>query len=202
MSRANSHNGDNRPSIRKPRRLRWLSVSAIVIVIGLAVITTAFFKGSAVRRHCQAMESALATTMEISPEDGEQGEYIQKFEYHRDKLVELGFLERRELPLQFISYPSMIASRMYKDLNSLAGTHRYSYFEIAGYEPETPDVVIIWDKPDLIDALSEIVTAYDQPVSNEVSADLSAAEPFVGTWGTPEKVILSRAASRNDLLSD
>ena len=111
--------------------------------------------------HQRRMHSALARVHKLPFWDRRQGDYIEKYEHNRDKLVELGYLVRREFPLRHIRVPSEESRRFWQLL--LEAFPDCPHTTMEGYEVGTPDAIIVWDRPSRIPAWEKFILEHDIP---------------------------------------
>lgn len=167
------------------RRRTILTVGAVTIGLCLVALLVAIRADIAVAYHRHCMMSAWTKVSEHGFRSPKQSDFIEAFEYHRDVLVALGFFERREYPLQHISVPSLESRRLWEELEATFPDHGYA--QMHGYEPETQDMLIVWDRPQNLAAWEAIIDAHDQPAAETTEVeDLEAVLRFVGSWAAED----------------
>ena len=107
------------------------------------------------------MHANIDTALEVGPEDSHQGDYISRYQEYRDTLVTLGHYERREFRFQHIIVPSDQSTAFWKALQKQFPDN--ITFEMPGYEPETPDALIVWERPEAMSQWEEFVARWDVP---------------------------------------
>ena len=137
----------------------------------------------AVRYHLWLMASAWKTIGDVGPADSTQSTYIEWYETHRDALVDYGYFERREFVLSKISVPSLESKRLWQELESTFADH--PHVTMQGYEPETPDTITVWDRPDRIKEWASIIQAHEMlPNPHSTRAMMPPGEDYTGFAGT------------------
>lgn len=171
---------------------RLLVVSAILCVLAVLVAAYLSRNNIAVRYHHWRMMFARKKAVELGHRDPHQYDFIQSFDYHRDALVDLGFYERREFPLRNISVPSLASRRLWEELCAVLTDDAWA--EMPGYEPETEDMIVVWDRPENIRRSQEIIEAHDRPAAPNAGEayidDGENLERFAGKWADSDGNLL------------
>lgn len=148
-------------------RRRLLVLAFVTIVICAVAALVAFHTEIAIGYHYRAMMRAEAKIREIGP-NGNQTPWIDRFEYHRGKLVQCGYFVRREFPLA-VKPPE--TRRVWKHLVAEFPDHVPLCGEMQSTEWGRPEnKIIIWDRPDRIPVWEAAIRKYDVP-------ELPATEP-------------------------
>ncbi|MHC4623666.1 MAG: hypothetical protein ACYS4W_07155 [Planctomycetota bacterium] len=166
---------------------------AIVVALSgsiLLVASVIWRKPIIIKYHRHRINALLNEKPELDPGSGLSffgHEWIEEFEERRDKLVELGYLQRKEFPLSSIKIPSLRFRRLWEELGARFPDNPHT--EAAGYEPHTPASIVVWDEQDNLPEWERIISAHDAPPTDIVDEsqgrhhDLLA---FVGRWGDEE----------------
>ncbi len=142
------------------------------------------------------MSASWSRILEVGPQDSRQAGFIAKYEYHQQRLVDLGFLERRELHLLNVKLHSLQYRRLYEELNALTDRRHYAYFETGSAGEDESVHVTIWDTPDRVDEPVSVAKAHDCPALKAFEADREKLKAFGGTWVNEEgKVVYTISAA-------
>lgn len=158
-------------------------VAGIVIVLTAPCLVLCFplLRKAVVAYHCRGVTSSWEAIDTLGRQDQNVGDHIEAFEYHRNELVRLGFLEHRQFMLKNIPPRSLRRRRMWQELSAHVDVLSCGYCTMnAG--TDDPVVVDVWDVPEKISRLEEIVRAHDSADSTAVPEDPRALERFEGTW--------------------
>ena len=108
------------------------------------------------------------------------------FDGHRDKLVELGYLERKEFHLKHISCPSIELRRLIEEFTSAFPNNPYTM----DYGPDIPPIITVWVQPENFPEWERIISAHDAPSTNllavESQEECANLLRFVGKWAGEE----------------
>jgi hypothetical protein len=172
-------------ALRKKTK-KTVTLIAIVSLILLIVSSTFWKRTVLIKYHKLLMMYSWEKIFTVSAYDDSQDDYTVAYEKHRDALVRLGYFERREFPFIHITCPSLQSRRLWEELGKIFSD--YPHVSMQGYEPETPDMIVVWDRPQGLSEWETIIAAHDAPPSNIVdikgkSQDLSA---FIGSWGNED----------------
>jgi len=164
--------------------------AAIFIVMGVFTLAGAalifFRKPVAIKYHKLRINVLLNKKPKFDPVSGFSffdGDWMNALDKHRDKLVELAYFQRVEFPLSYISYPSLQSRRLWEELGSRFPNHPHAVMQ--GYEPNTIDMIIVWDQPHKLAECARVISAHDAPPTNIVDASQGKSEDllrFVGHW--------------------
>lgn len=160
------------------------TITFIAIVSLLLLIASSIFwkRIVLIKYHKLLMMYSWDKIFTVSAYDDSQDDYSVAYEKHRDALVRLGYFERREFPFAHITCPSLQSRRLWEELEKMFPNH--PHVSMRGYEPETPDMITVWDRPQRLSEWESIIAAHDASPSNIVgikgkSRDLST---FIGSW--------------------
>ena len=166
----------------------FIAVSlSILLVVGLII----WWKPIAIKYHNQRINVLLSTKPKLDPDSGLSffgDNWIRAFEKHRDKLVELGYLQRMKFPLSNISVPSLESRRLFEELRRTFPSNPHTCMQ--GYEPNTPAMITVWDQPVNLAEWEKIISAHDVPPANIVDVseigELQELLSFVGRWANED----------------
>jgi len=128
----------------------------LLAVIALTVVASPFVgRWGLIAWHAYRMRAAFGKAG-TSP-----GGYFQRYEESREKLVDLGYLARKEFRLKHILVPSEESHKFWS--LSLKVSPGSAHITMSGDEPETPDALIVWDRPDRMTEWERFVSKYDVP---------------------------------------
>ncbi len=169
--------------------------TVILIAIGFLVLASAslfVLRGPiAIEYHRWRINSLLKQKPELDTVSGFYcfgNDWCEAFDKHKDKLVELGYLYRKEFPFTNISYPSLESRRLFEELGSRFPNNPYT--TMRGYEPNTTGMITVWDQPEKLPEWERIIRAHDAPAANIVDMSQGRLEdilPFAGSWVTENK---------------
>jgi len=91
--------------------------------------------------------------------------WSQAFEKHRDRLVELGFLERREFLLSNIKPRSEQFRRLWQTLGETFADNPYTVGD--AWDPNEPVVITVFDNPEKLSEWARIISAQDRSAGKE-----------------------------------
>ena len=117
--------------------------------------------------------------------DDNWGKTLEKY---RDKLVALGYLQKKEFNLKTITNPSLEFRRLWEELGEKFPN--YPFVLGMNYNSDNFAMIVVWDRPKNLPEWERIILAHDSPVTDIV--DVSKLEksgdiiPFLGSWGTEE----------------
>ena len=167
-------------------RARNVVLFVVVVICILLVLSVLLLrKPLAIEYHKMMITAAWDKIVEVGP-NRNQNRHISVYEEHRDALVRLGYFERKEFPLSNITVPSIQSRRLWEEICLTLGKYD-RHVTMQGYEPNTPDVIVVWDQHEKIYKWEQLIAAHDASPSHVVtglwqgqSQDVSA---FVGNWG-------------------
>jgi hypothetical protein len=148
---------------------------ALVLAVMAALVLLLASRPLRVWYHRTRMVGEYNRATEIGPQ-GDQHPHILAFEEHRDALVRLGFFQHKRMPLRTVSIPSDRSKTLFHDLNRHLELED-GYFEGHGYEPETPDEVVLWATAEKMQVLERIVRDHEETKAAEHSDGSAAAMP-------------------------
>jgi hypothetical protein len=156
----------------------------------LLVASLIWRKPIVIKYHRHRINALLNEKPKLDPGSGLSffgDEWIEEFEQHRDKLVELGYLQRKEFPLSTIKTPSLRFRRLWEELGARFPHNPYT--EADGYESYTPATIVVWDEQDNLPEWERIISAHDAPPTNIVDASQGEHQhlvAFLGRWANEE----------------
>jgi hypothetical protein len=171
---------------KKTKRLNIYLVPAGLLIVIVAFI--AFYgKPLAISYHKYRINALFNQEPTPDPDSGLAyfGEkWINAFDKHRDKLIELGYLKTKDFPLKYVFVPSIQSRRLWEELMAAFPDNRFTAMK--GYEPNIPDLITVIDKPSRLPEWERIISAHDSPVSNvltiEFDKDTNELTPYIGQW--------------------
>jgi hypothetical protein len=176
----------------------------------LAVLTVViWWKPLGIKYHNWRIKVLLNTEPEFDPSSGLSffdGEWGDAFEKHRDKLVKLEYLERKEFPLTSIKTPSLRFRRLWEELQTRFPNNPYAIG--LGYESESPATIVVFDRVEKLSEWERIILAHDGSPTSIVKVDHHGEAqrllPFIGHWASEEGevcYIISKDAEGNVTIS-
>jgi hypothetical protein len=171
---------------------RKAAIVVALAALGLLIAGAAiWWKPIVIKYHKHRIDALLNE----EPESGEFSGYsyygedwINALEGHRDSLVELGYLVRKEFPLDSIKQPSLRFRRLWEELG--ARFPDYPHVAGLGYDSNYPATILVWDEPERLPEWERIIKAHDSPPTNEVKiseeGDPNDILPFIGRWANED----------------
>lgn len=159
----------------------------LVLLVGLFV----FYKPVAVA-YCRFRIFMLVNQKpEYDPVSGwsyYDGSWIKKLDKHRDKLTELGYLQKREFKLKTIKNPSLQFQRLWEELGQTFPDYPFVVGE--NFDSNEPAIIIVWDKPEDLPKWEKIILAHDAPAENIINisqiTEVKYLLPFEGRWANED----------------
>lgn len=181
--------------------------TATVIAVSFSVLFVAALiilrEPIAIKYHNQRISALLNRKPKPDPAAGLSffGEdWIGAFEKHRDKLVELGYLERKEFPLSTIKSPSLRFRRLWEELG--IKFPNYPYVEGLGYDSDSPATIVVWGKPNNLAEWERIISAHDTPPTNIVDVsqkgEFQGVLSFIGRWANEDGEVCYIISDNNE----
>ena len=150
-----------------------------------------YWKPIAIKYHKQRVTALLNKKPKYDPDRGLSyfdGDWVRALEKHRDKLVKLGCLQRKEFALNSIKTPPLRFRRLWEELGTIFPNNPYATG--LGYESNSPATIIVYDEPSQLSEWERIISAHDAPPTNIVNAGKQIAPQdllaFVGHWANNE----------------
>jgi hypothetical protein len=168
---------------------------AIPVAIGAFVILvlciTIWREPIDINYHKQRVKALLNKKPKYDPDSGLSyfdGDWVRSLEKHRDKLVKLGYLQRREFPLNSIKTPSLRFRRLWEELGTIFPEDPYA--EAHGYDSNSPATIVVYDQLQKLPKWERIILAHDAPSTNIINVG-KEIEPqgliaFIGHWANNE----------------
>jgi hypothetical protein len=165
----------------------------IILIVSLCFGSCLFIyrKPIAIKYHNQRVKALLNKKPKYDPSSGLSyfdEDWVRALEKHRDKLVKLGHLQRKEFALNSIKTPSLRFRRLWEELGTIFPNNPYTTG--LGYKSNNPATIIVYDERSQLSKWESIISAHDAPSTNIVkvgkqidSQDLLA---FVGHWAYDE----------------
>ncbi len=173
------------PEMTKRRKLLLIGMlAAAICLFAVAVLT---YRPMAVVYHRNRMNASYEKIRQVGPEDPKQEYWIDAYEHHKGRLVDLRYFQRREYILQHMARDSIESRRLWEELNA-------KWKELSEKVPHRIDVsmgedaasdsdrIVVFDCPENLPIWEEIVLAHDQPPGSCAPIDKDSALPFLGTW--------------------
>lgn len=164
---------------------------AFGLIVALVLCIIIRWEPIAIHYHNQRVKALLNKKPKYDPDsglsyfDGDWGRALNK---HRDKLVELGHLQRKEFALNSIKTPSLRFRRLWEELGTIFPNNPYTTG--LGYESNSPATIIVYDERSQLPKWESIISAHDAPSTNIVKVDklINHQDPlaFVGHWANDE----------------
>ena len=152
--------------MKKKYKATLLSVGVgVSLLVVLAVVI--LWEPLGIKYHNWRIKVLLNTEPEFDPISGlsffgeDWGDAVDK---HRDKLVKLGYLERKEFPLTSIKTPSLRFRRLWEELQARFPDNPYTIG--LGYDSNSPATIVVFAKPEKLHEWGKIILAHDAPASN------------------------------------
>lgn len=166
----------------------FIAVSlSILLVVGLII----WWKPIAIKYHNRRINALLNRKPKLDPGSGLSyfdEEWGDAFEKHRDKLVVLGYLQRKEFPLSIIKSPSLRFRRLWEELGVIFPNNPYTVG--LGYDSDSPETIVVWDEPHKLPEWERIISAHDAPPTNMVGGvekgNMQDLLSFVGRWANED----------------
>ncbi len=178
-------------------RLSFIVGLVLLSCLGLWWLTS---DSAAIRFHVSQMGTAREKIAKTGARDPRQSEFIERYDAHRDALVRLGYFERREFVLRSISVPSLESKRLWQELLYRFPDH--PHVTMQGYGPAAIDMVVVWDRPNMIARWQEVIGAHDLPPDPVLSKRRMVPEngyvSFVGTWIDDDGNVLYTISDEGD----
>lgn len=105
------------------------------------------------------VESFMAASSETGRR---QSDYIESFDYHRDRLTTLGYFERRTFPVQHVQPRTPEWKALFRALDAVHTNIADGWFLMRGYEATSPTQVVVWTRPQYISRYEKIVVERDR----------------------------------------
>jgi len=165
--------------------------AAFGLIVALVLCIMIWREPIAIHYHNQRVKALLNKKPKYDPGSGlsyfDEG-WIRALEKHRDKLVKLGYLQRREFPLRTIKSPSLQFRRLWEELGTIFPEDPYA--EGHGYDSNSPATIVVYDQPQKMPKWERIILAHDAPSTNIVNVGKQIAPQdllaFVGHWANNE----------------
>ena len=109
----------------------------------------------------RASRSTTPTTSYDSGTSDDASRDHDAYERHRTALVTLGVLERRVFTFTHLQVPSKRSKEFLKDL--LEEFPEHPHVELQGDEKDTPDALVVWDAPELMQRWETFLASRDIP---------------------------------------
>lgn len=166
----------------------FIAVSlSVLLVVGLII----WWKPIAIKYHKHRINALLNRKPKLDQVSGLSyfGEdWSRAFEKHRDKLVVLGYLQRKEFPLSTIKSPSLRFRRLWEELGAIFPNNPYTVG--LGYDSDSPATIVVWDEPHKLHEWERIILAHDAPPTNIVvgveKGNMQDLLSFVGRWANED----------------
>jgi len=116
------------------------------------------------------------------------GSWAEKLDKYRDKLTELGYLQKKEFKLKTIKYPSLQFRRLWEELGETFPD--YPFVVGGNFDSNEPAVIIVWDRPENLPKWGKIILAHDAPAENIIDmfqiTEVKYLLPFEGRWANED----------------
>lgn len=173
----------------KNKRLVALVMFSVFLCFGAGLFI--YWEPIAIRYHKQRVKALLNKKPKYDQDSGLsyfEGDWVGALEKHRDKLVELGYLQRKEFALNSIKTPSLRFRRLWEELGTIFPEDPYA--EGHGYDSNNPATIVVYDQSQKLPKWESIILAHDAPPTNIVNAGKQIALQdllaFVGHWANDE----------------
>jgi hypothetical protein len=162
----------------------------IFLVLGLMI----WWEPIAIKYHKQRVKALLNKKPKYDPDSGLSyfdGDWIRALEKHRDKLVKLGHLQRKEFALNSIKTPSLRFRRLWEELGTIFPNNPYTTG--LGYESNSPTTIIVYDERSQLSDWENIISAHDALSTNIINVSKQIYPQnllaFVGHWANDEREV-------------
>ncbi len=136
-----------------------LFVGAVVILVGLVVSVFFSSRFVGVKYHKHMLDRAWKKVIEVGAESSRQSDWIDAHERHRDRLLELGYFEYREFPLDNMEAGSEKVKAMWKELClTFTGCTTATMQE----GEDTAGIVFVYDVPENMVEWERIIGKYNR----------------------------------------
>lgn len=173
----------------KNKRFVALVMFSVFLCFGAGLFI--YWEPIAIRYHKQRVKALLNKKPKYDQDSGLsyfEGDWVEALEKHRDKLVELGYLQRKEFALNSIKTPSLRFRRLWEELGTIFPEDPYA--EGHGYDSNNPATIVVYDQSQKLPKWESIILAHDAPPTNIVNAGKQIALQdllaFVGHWANDE----------------
>ena len=188
-------------TMKKRNKAVFLLALAVMVLLVAGVVVRSKFV--AIRYHRYRINALLNEELEYDESSG-MGFYgdrwVRAFDRHRDKLVELGYLVRKEFRLETIKDSTLRCRRLWEELGQRFPDNPFTTGW--GDGPNDLAVVVVWDQTERLGEWERIIKAHDGVATNEVKIsdrqDSGDIELFIGRWGDEDGevcYIISRGAA-------
>ena len=147
------------------RRTLLVSISAVTVILTLLVVFRKPLETSYHQWRMMANWRATGSGATDSGTPDDASRYHGAYERHRNALVTLGVLERRVFTFTHLQVPSERSRELWQHLQEEFPEH--PHLELHGYEKETPDALVVWDAPELMQRWKIIVASKDIPLPQD-----------------------------------
>ncbi len=149
--------------------LALLSVLVAIAVFGRRPALVAW--------HRWRIEVAFRRVNEVGAYSGDQGDYIESHDYHRRRLVELGYLRHRTFTLRNIRSHTPEYRRLWRLAVDLFPPRGYDGLHSEWPEEAAPMMLEVWDRPANMPRWEAFVRDHDVPDFDERFGVGAEAEP-------------------------
>ena len=194
--------------MKKKYKTTLLSIAVGVSVLAVLTIVI-WWRPLGIKYHNWRVKVLLNREPEFDPSSGLSffdEQWGDAFEKHRDKLVKLGYLERKEFPLTSIKTPSLRFRRLWEELQTRFPNNPYAIG--LGYKSESPATIVVFDRAEKLFEWERIILAHDGSPTSIVKVDhhkeTQRLLPFIGHWASEEGevcYIISKDAEGNVTIS-
>jgi hypothetical protein len=130
----------------KRKYTRALFITSLSFSAMFIVILVMGAKPVSIRYHKWRIGALLNTKPKFDPATGlyyYDDEWSDAFEKHRDKLVALAYLHRKEFQLTSIESPSLRFRRLWEELHARFSNNPFT--QGLGYDSNSPATIVVWD---------------------------------------------------------
>lgn len=176
---------------KKEMKVKVIIVCTILLFAGALFIS---YPKAALSYHRWRLDSLLNQEPTLDPSIGlsyYDENWSNAVDRHKDSLVRLGYFERREFLLEYISYPSLESNRFWQALRRAFPGDQFC--TMTGTSTGQT-IVVVYDTPDNIPKWEKVISPYNAlPINTltvESKSDFNDLLPFVGKWADEEEGVL------------
>lgn len=161
---------ETRQDNRIKTKRKFTRIILYVILLGIWLVFSAsliiYRKNIAIQYHKHSVKTLMNQTPRYHPATGIHSfgnDWLVSLEYHKDKLVELGYFQRNVFVLQTIQCQSLRYQRLIEELGERFPDNPFIQ---STCDPNTPVTMEVWDTPENLKEWERIISAHDVPATN------------------------------------
>ena len=141
---------------------RGALVGATLLVVLIALVAFGR-RPTLVAWHKWRMEVAHRRINEVGAFSNKQSAYIESHDYHRQWLVDLGYLQHRKFTLRYVKTATPEYSQLWELAVNLFPRTDYDGLASDWDDQPTPMVLEVWDRPENMPRWEQFVREHDVP---------------------------------------